>query len=283
MVTFLDNRRGAARSQWADSKWFALSKGLIGLLFVVLLIPFSTAHSQGLDTLKAISTFNGHRMPFTVLSTKPDSVGISGMAVILFLHGAGERGSDNNAQLTVALPKLVKSLEAIHEEHFLILAPQCPVDQKWVDTDWTLPSHKMKPEISPVLANVLHVLDSVIQSRPAIDPNCQYVTGISMGGFGTWELIQRFPQRFAAAIPVCGGGDTTLAAQLVNMPIWAFHGKKDKLVIPARTTDMISAITKRGGHPKQTLFDNLGHLCWDSVYKDPNVVRWLFCNLRNEQ
>jgi predicted peptidase len=94
-------------------------------------------------------------------------------------------------------------------------------------------------------------------------------------------LVQRFPDRFAAAIPICGGGDTTETSQLINVPIWAFHGKKDKLVKVSRTTDMVTAITRGGGKPKMTLFETVGHLCWNPVYKDLNVIRWLLSNHRN--
>ncbi len=252
-------------------------------LILFLLIPFSTAHSQGLDTLKGVSNLNGNQLPYTVLSTKVvDPASVTGIPVILFLHGAGERGADNKAQLTVGLPQLIKSLDSLKINPYIIVAPQCAADIKWVDTDWTLPSHTMKPQLSPVLANAKAVFDSVVAHTPLVDTNCLYLTGLSMGGFGAWELAQRFPDRFAAVLPICGGGDTAQAAKLTQVPIWAFHGKKDKLVKVSRTTDMISAISKHGGKPNMTLYDTIGHLCWNTVYKDLDVIRWLFSNRRNE-
>jgi len=253
------------------------------LVGAMIFIPFSTAHSQGLATVKGTSALNGQALPYAVLSSKVvDKSSRAGIPVILFLHGAGERGSDNIAQLTVGLPQLIKSLDSLKINPYIIVAPQCPVEIKWVDTDWTLPSHKMKASLSPVLANALAVFDSVVAHTPLVDTNCLYLTGLSMGGFGTWELAQRFPERFAAVLPICGGGDTAQANRLTQLPIWAFHGKKDKLVKVSRTTDMISAITKKGGKPNMTLYDTIGHLCWNTVYKDLDVIRWLFSNRRHE-
>ncbi|HEX2900984.1 MAG TPA: dienelactone hydrolase family protein, partial [Bacteroidia bacterium] len=184
--------------------------------------------------------------------------------------------------LSVGLPQLVKSLDSLHIHPYVIVAPQCPPNLKWVDTDWTLPSHRMKDSLSVTLANAMMVLDSVVAHTPLVDTNCLYLTGLSMGGFGAWELAQRDPNRFAAVLPICGGGDTAQAAQLTRLPIWAFHGKKDKLVKVSRTTDMISAIVRHGGKPHVTLYDTIGHLCWNTVYKDLDVIRWLFSNRRNE-
>jgi predicted peptidase len=269
------------------------------LLATLLFIPFSTLPAQQLDTLKGVSTVAGSRIPFTVLATrqahedlppqhpdhileqKPQKTPIA-IPAILFLHGAGERGDNNSAQLTVGLPQFIKSLDSLGIQHYLIVVPQCPLDKRWVETDWTLPSHAMEAQLSPTLANALHIFDSVIASNPAVDTNCLYATGLSMGGFGVWELIQRHPDKFAAALPICGGGDTAQAAQLTHIPIWAFHGKKDRLVKPSRTTDMITAIQKQGGNPKVTLYETIGHLCWNTVYKDLDVIRWLFSQHRNE-
>jgi predicted peptidase len=270
------------------------------LLPALLFIPFSTTRATGLDTLKGVSTMAGSRIPFTVLATRrphevlppqhPDHPLEQepretpyAIPAILFLHGAGERGGDNHVQLTVGLPQFIQSLDSLGITQYVIVVPQCPLERKWVETDWTLPSHSMGPQPSPVLANALHIFDSVIASNPAIDTNCLYATGLSMGGFGVWELIQRQPAKFAAALPVCGGGDTAQAAQLIHTPVWAIHGKKDKLVKPSRTSDMITAIRKHGGNPKMTLYETIGHLCWNTAYRDLDVIRWLFSQHRHER
>ncbi|NDF60926.1 MAG: phospholipase, partial [Crocinitomicaceae bacterium] len=102
-----------------------------------------------------------------------------------------------------------------------------------------------------------------------------FLTGISMGGFGTWELLQRFPEKFKAALPICGGADTSLACKLKGIPIWAFHGKNDKVVLSSRTSDIVNAIKKCGGTPKSSFFEKVGHLSWDKVYGNPKYVAWL--------
>ncbi|MFN8397523.1 MAG: dienelactone hydrolase family protein, partial [Bacteroidia bacterium] len=135
--------------------------------------------------------------------------------------------------------------------------------------------------LTPNLEASLQVLDSVLAHTPNVDSNCVYVTGISMGGFGCWELGQRFPRRWAAIMPICGGGDTARAAQLRDVPVWAFHGQKDKLVKPTRTTDMVQAIERQGGKPLVKLYPSIGHLVWNTVYADRKAIQWLISNRRS--
>jgi predicted peptidase len=97
-----------------------------------------------------------------------------------------------------------------------------------------------------------------------------------MGGFGTWDAIQRRPDFFAAAMPVCGGGDTAEGAKLTKLPIWAFHGDKDSVVQTRRTRDMIEAIRKAGGSPKMTIYPGVDHDSWSATYSSPETLDWLF-------
>jgi predicted peptidase len=97
-----------------------------------------------------------------------------------------------------------------------------------------------------------------------------------MGGFGTWDAITRYPGKFAAAIPVCGGGDTTKAYIIKNIPVWAFHGLKDKLVMPLRSISMVRAINNAGGNAKLSTYPEVGHDAWNKAYIDPELYRWLF-------
>ena len=97
-----------------------------------------------------------------------------------------------------------------------------------------------------------------------------------MGGFGTWDAISRWPWKFAAAVPVCGGGDTAKASLIKNIPIWAFHGSDDKVVMTSRSRDMISAIKKKGGNPNYTEYPQTGHDAWKKAYADMNMYLWLF-------
>jgi predicted peptidase len=107
------------------------------------------------------------------------------------------------------------------------------------------------------------------------------VTGISRGGYGTWQFICKHPDMFAAAIPVSGGGETKLASRIVGVPVWAFHGAKDKNVPVSVTRDMIAAIKKAGGSPKYTEYPDEEHNIWDKVSRTPDLLAWLFAQKRN--
>lgn len=193
--------------------------------------------------------------------------------LVIFLHGAGERGNDNEKQL-IHGAKLFLVDSVLLKYKAFVAAPQCPEKFRWVETDWTLPSHKM-PEISVPANLTIQLIDELIEKYP-IDTNRIYITGLSMGGFGTWDLISRFPDKFAAAVPICGGADTDYAPKIKNIPVWAFHGAKDKLVTVNRSRNIITAIKKAGGNPKYTEFPTLGHFSWNAAYANKELLPWLF-------
>lgn len=194
--------------------------------------------------------------------------------LILFLHGAGERGSDNQKQLTY-IDVVFGSDEFQAKNPCYVLAPQCPNELRWVEVDWSADSHLMPNEPSYSMDLTIKLLDKIIAENN-IDTDRIYITGLSMGGYGTWDMIARYPNKFAAAVPICGGGDENTASQIATTPIWAFHGAKDKLVKPARSRNMIEALKQAGGTPKYTEFPNLGHLCWNEAYATPELFAWLF-------
>src|SRR5207237_1227270 len=109
-----------------------------------------------------------------------------------------------------------------------------------------------------------------------IDRKRIYLTGLSMGGYGTWVLLARKPELFAAGVPICGGGHVEGAKKLAKIPIWAFHGDKDGAVPPERSREMIEAIEKAGGKPKYTEYGGVGHDSWTRTYRDPKMHEWLF-------
>jgi predicted peptidase len=195
-------------------------------------------------------------------------------AVVLFLHGAGERGNDNSKQLVNGAMSFASSLNRKLFPCYVI-APQCALKYRWVEVDWKLPSHVQPEKPSLYLQRTLLLLDSLTKFLN-IDTNRIYITGLSMGGFGTWDAISRRPYMFAAAVPVCGGGDTAKASVIKNIPIWAFHGDNDKVVMTSRSHDMIAAIKKAGGDPKYTEYSNTGHNAWVKAYADMNMFTWLF-------
>ena len=190
------------------------------------------------------------------------------------MHGAGERGSDNEMQLTHI--DVVFGSEDFRQNYpCFVLLPQCPEGERWVDVDWGLISHTIPQTMTVSLKLTMALLLRTIHQYN-IDTTRIYVTGLSMGGFGTWDIIARFPKIFAAAIPICGGADENTADKIVDIPIWAFHGAKDKVVTVDRTRNMIAAIGALGGNPKYTEFPNLGHLCWNAAYATTGLWDWLF-------
>jgi predicted peptidase len=182
--------------------------------------------------------------------------------LLLFLHGAGERGDDLSLVKKHGPPKLI---EQGREFPFIIISPQCPISSWW-----------------PEQADALMALLDEVQSKYAVDVDRVYLTGLSMGGFGTWTLISRFPERFAAAAPICGGGDRYLARRLKDVPVWAFHGAKDPVVPLQATTDMVEALKRAGGEVQLTVYPEAQHDSWTETYNNPKLYEWLLSHKRKE-
>ena len=262
------------------------TKGLLrGLCFFMVMGLVGNLFAGGLDTLRDVADYGSTHIPYTVLTKRNPLDSVSSIPVFIFLHGAGERGTDNRAQTKVGLPALIQSLDSLDSliPSYVIYAPQCPLDKKWVDTDWTLPGHKMAANLNPPLAAAMVGFVQLLRKNPRLDRRRIYLTGLSMGGFGVWELLQRYPQYFAAAIPICGGGDPAQIDALTRTPIHAFHGRKDKLVKVARTTEMIDALIAKGHHPQMNILEDQGHLCWNAVYKNVEVIHWFISQRRHDR
>jgi predicted peptidase len=194
--------------------------------------------------------------------------------LVVFLHGAGERGSDNEAQLLHGVAEFAKP-ESRKQYPCFLIAPQCPDGKKWVEVDWSAATHTQPEEPSESEALLLELIPA-LEEEYRIDPKRIYLTGLSMGGYGTWDLLARRPDLFAAGVPVCGGGDEKQAETLAKMPIWAFHGDKDTAVPVSRSRNMIAAIKKTGGKPHYTEYTGRGHDSWVPAYKDEAMMKWLF-------
>lgn len=194
--------------------------------------------------------------------------------LVVFLHGAGERGSDNERQLKY-LPAWMAE-PALRERHpCFLLAPQCREDERWVDISWA--DKKSTPQGPPTtdMLAVIAVLNAVVAAEP-VDPGRILLTGLSMGGYGTWDLAARQPERFAAILPICGGGDEATAPRLAKLPIWCFHGDADEVVPVERSRSMVGAVRAAGGSPKYSELPGVGHDSWTPAYRDPVVLEWLF-------
>jgi predicted peptidase len=173
--------------------------------------------------------------------------------LVLFLHGAGERGDNLDLVKKHGPPKLV---EQGKEFPFVLVSPQCP-EHKW----W-----------EPVSLSAL--LDETVE-KYKIDKDRIYITGLSMGGFGTWSLAAHSPKRFAALVPICGGGEPIAARILPHVPAWVFHGAKDPVVPLSRSQAMVDAMKQAGGEVKFTIYPEAGHDAWTETYANPEVYEWL--------
>ncbi len=174
--------------------------------------------------------------------------------LILFLHGAGERGDDLNLVKIHGIPKIVEQRD---DFPFIAVSPQCP-RTSW----WTMENESLNA-----------LLDDIVLKYD-VDKDRIYLTGLSMGGFGTWTLATLYPERFAAIAPVCGGGDPEKVCVLKDVPAWVFHGAKDSTVSPEESKKMVKALEDCGGNVKLTIYPEAGHDSWTETYNNPELYEW---------
>lgn len=181
--------------------------------------------------------------------------------VILFLHGAGTRGSD--IDILIRNPFFV--LTDRHEDFpFVTVAPQCLQNETWFD-----------------VFERLKAFVRMVSSARFTDPDRLYVMGNSMGGYGTWHIAMSCPEYFAAAVPVCGGGMYWNAGRLVNLPIWAFHGDIDNVVSLRESENMVNTVNVKGGNARLTVYPNTKHDSWTATFSNPEVFAWLLTHRRH--
>jgi predicted peptidase len=249
-----------------------------GLWCFVCALPLVAAEKKpDMDKLLESRTFREGKAALPYRLMKPagyDEDKGKRYPLVVFLHGAGERGTDNKKQLVHGVADFAKKENREKYPCFLI-APQCPDDQQWVDVPWTDKAHTMPAKPSPSAALVLSLI-AALQKEFRIDSGRIYVTGLSMGGYGTWDLVCRKPELFAAAIPICGGGDEKQAKKIARVPVWVFHGDKDGAVPVERSRNMIAALKAAKGKPRYTEYAGVGHDSWTRTYADPKVIAWLF-------
>ncbi len=199
--------------------------------------------------------------------------------LVVFLHGAGERGDDNVSQLVHAAKEFANE-ERRRLYPAYVLFPQCPKEKRWVEVDWKLDTHTIPEQPSESMVLVKALVDEMIESA-GIDDTRVYITGLSMGGFGTWDAIARYENFFAAAAPICGGGDPATVSRLVDLPIWCFHGTNDRVVKFQRSQEMVEALKKLGGDLQFTEYPGVEHDSWTQTYANPALYEWMFAQVRH--
>ena len=213
---------------------------------VVLAAPSTSAQRARSTSVKAKVNY------LTFLPTSYSAKGAR-VPLIVFLHGSGERGSDLDKVKAWGPPAIV---EKNPDFPFMVVSPQVP-DGQWWDT-YLLKS----------------MLDDVLK-RYNVDPKRVYLTGISMGGYGAWDLAIKHPEYFAAVAPICGGGIARMAGRLKDVPVWAFHGLKDEAVPEAESARMVEALKAQGGNVKYTVLPEAGHVeAWVHAYGEAGLFDW---------
>ncbi len=232
-----------------------------GVAFTQETMPRQTAHSFKQQIQKSVAANY-----LLYLPEGYDAQGSQRWPLMLFLHGMGERGSNLQKVKVHGPPKLIA-----HGTNFpfLVVSPQCPLGTWW-STD------------------VLEALLDEVTANYQVDTNRVYLTGLSMGGFGSFALALHAPERFAAVAPICGGGnpfpphgfDTKRMAALKSLPFWVFHGGSDPVVSVAESERMVQALKRFGCEVKFTVYPGVGHDAWTQTYDNPELYTWLLAHVR---
>lgn len=203
--------------------------------------------------------------------------------IVLILHGGGEHAQATNSPLqnrAVILDQFyvhVWTSTSIQQKWpSFIVVPQLVGDARWVDVPGKTGSYTLAQTPSNGLLAAKEIVDDLQSQYSGIDSTRRYVTGISMGGYGAWEAIERWPTYFAAAIPMAGAGDPSKAADIAQVPIWDFHGAKDTVAPVSGSRDMIAALRAAGGEPRYTEYPMLTHGVWQTAFSMPSLFTWLF-------
>jgi predicted peptidase len=201
---------------------------------------------------------DGKTIPYLLYLPKEHATKPGGWPLLFFLHGRGESFGPLSIVAKWGPPKQAQRGDSFP---FVMVSPQCPTNEAW-----NQPGQQ---------ALLTRLLDHAV-SKFGVDPDRIYLTGLSMGGYGSWRLAADHPGRFAAVVPVCGGGKPEDAEKLKTLPIWVFHGTEDKAVPFQRSVEMVEAIKAAGGsNIRFTSLEHIGHNSWEAAYSSPELYEWL--------
>lgn len=221
---------------------------------------------------------DGTTLPYRQLVAGADQPG--DFALMIFFHGAGSVGEDNYAHVRIPGIPIARYL-ARHHIKAVVLFPQCRKGHRWVEVPWSDPAHDLPSEPSVHMRLAMELLDSKLREFP-VDPKRIYAGGISMGGYGAWDIVCRKPELFAAILAVCGGADVKQAPKLRNLAVYDIHGDSDGAVPVSRSRDMMEALRKQGND--RILYRELpgaGHNVWDPVFADETALDFIFSQTRH--
>lgn len=253
----------------------------------VLLAQALHAQDFSLFEQRTFTNESGETIPFRLLLPESYSPATN-YPLVLFLHGAGERGDDNHQQLVNGVRVF---LDPAHRRNFpcIVAAPQCPTGSYWASVDIDRSERPARPlkmdfnytrPITPDLQIAIDLTRHLLATERA-DPRRTYVAGISMGGMGTLEAVARFPDLFTAAVPVCGGGDPkAFGKKQAGISFWLFHGADDDVVGVEHSRTMVALLKELGAEVRYTEYPGVKHNSWDAAFADPDLLPWLFRHSR---
>lgn len=250
------------------------------LIFWLCLLP-GTLLAQDLSRYqRELYVANGDSMPFRILY--PENFNpAEKYPLVLFLHGRGESGRDNEKQLTHGARLFLKdTLQTNYPA--IVVFPQCPADSYWAnvkiqaDARGKRTFHFVKGGEPTAAMRALLGLTEALTEKPFVDGDRVYVGGLSMGGMGTFELLRRKPRLFAAAFAICGGDHPANVKKYRKVPLWVFHGARDEVVPVSFSEAIVQQLRKKGARVNFTVYPDANHNSWDAAFAEPALLPWLF-------
>lgn len=246
------------------------------LLILLLLASIVQGYAQ---FAPASYMINGYTLPYQIMYPK-DYDASKRYPLLIFLHGAGERGDNNENQLTHGKDFLINNFQTNYPA--IVIAPQCPATSYWSNVQKIILDNKtsfifgMTSQPTPAMETLVHLVNYWLSSGK-VDLKQVYVGGLSMGGMGTYELLWRMPNTFAAAFPICGGGDVHKVVESTkNTALWIFHGSADDVVSPKFSQDMYQELKDAGNEVKYTEYPGVNHGSWINVFQSTDLIPWLY-------
>lgn len=253
---------------------------ILSVILVCLTTIMSTAVAQDFSAYESrVLVHRGDTLPYRILYPEDYDPTVE-YPVLFFLHGAGERGNDNEIQLTHG-GQLFLNDTVRRDFPAIVIFPQCPADSYWSNVDIQADNGRRefyfntggKPSVGMRL--FLRLVQQVLK-KESVDKQRVYVGGLSMGAMGTYEALRRKPKLFAAAFAICGGDNTTNVRKYAHLPLWIFHGEKDDVVPAMHSQVLIKELQRLGAGPRYTFYPEAGHNSWDDAFAEPELLPWLF-------
>lgn len=263
---------------------FKEGKRSIGILLLVILVPFFLSAQDLSQYKKEVFVSKAGNLPYRVLY--PENFDpAKKYPLMIFLHGRGESGDNNESQLNNG-GKLFLKDDIRKAFPVITIFPQCPVDSYWANVETDTVNTKrfftFRKGGSPTVAmQMLLNFTDVMVGKPYVDKSKVYVGGLSMGGMGTFELLRRMPKTFSAAFSICGGDNVKNVKKYKHVPLWIFHGGLDDVVTPQFSFWIYNELKRFGADPKFSVYPKANHNSWDSAFAEPELLPWVFSHSKN--